>query len=891
MNNKFKYSPLAIMIASALSISGCGGGDSALQSTSSNSALESTSSDSALESTSSNIIPTSNVVEANADTAHVRLAVKFPQADAAAAWVGNSTSIEVSFFNTKTVGSLAEANAAYDAQCQEHIEWQGFCYANSSDILRGQFATSVAMDTSSPSAYVDLLPGKYRIEAKFSNAQGKHQETSVSYVTLSKGEHSLRLRGLEATWTATEQLNLQLLNQASDYDWDKEVDGIQTAAQAMGITGAINGLHLPSVLTYPDGYLHTTEFDYNEGQAYDHAVLINAGVTSIEQLDREAQATAFQPVLRLDDGNNGEVNLLPRHLANKEDQFNEQGDHIGGAGSWNTTSLAKLQQEYSSAGDNALLSLGGYHFGHWDYDIETHTDNNHAVNLLVGVSELPEGASIAPQYTVEYRHENDETITIARIHSSTMHTDGDTGAYWQQLFVDLQPQANQVVDGSTISGYLIETETHYETVWGNEWSNTGVDTQPVSFLEAALVNIAENEGLMATGAADESCKTQAISGLAYSNDYRWDEAQQGWVAGTYNAFLADDEYGNNGLIAQIDNTIEEKTSERDSAQSELDASQAELDMYNAEIVAIVEAQVVAITTTISEIDAITTANSELIANYNTALAEYNSADDALYGDNGKYYIRETADNQVILYDAGLLPDCDTACYDLLIQERDTATAEQNTAWDLYVKKQALKDTFYINYQVVEQEVYDLIAPYDIYVPWGSSVFEVASAALQTRNNQLQTTLDEIASNSELTNADYNDNWELYNNRWNALWPVTYALADMASANDALAQLAQIKADALATADLNGDGEATIFEEGVYLATGYLGGWMNWDYSYDDTTGQQTQNYYLELNDFEIKETVKATSMSGEQTICVQPFTLKASQLSIEYDTAADIVIE
>ncbi len=100
-----------------------------------------------------------------------------------------------------------------------------------------------------------------------------------------------------------------------------------------------------------------------------------------------------------------------------------------------------------------------------------------------------------------------------------------------------------------------------------------------------------------------------------------------------------------------------------------------------------------------------------------------------------------------------------------------------------------------------------------------------------------------------------------------------------------------KADALATADLNGDGEATLFEPGVYLASGWLNGWVSQDYSWDENTGQETINYSLELDDFEVKNTVKASTLTGEQTICVQPFTLKASPLSLQFDTAADVVIE
>lgn len=735
MNNKFKYSPLAIIIASALSISGCDNSNNNTQSD-------------AVGSSSSNSVA-DNMAEANTDKARVKLAVKFPQADARAAWADDSKSIEVSFFNTQTVGSIAQAYETLNKACGTDDGYYNECYSDN-DSLSGQFATSVFMDTGSPSAYVDLLPGKYRIEAKFSNAQGKHQETSVSYVTLSKGEHSLKLRGLEATWTATEQLNLQLLNRSDAFDWDPDSEGAQSAAAAMGITGAIKGLHLPTVLTYPDGYLRANNGD--QGQADNKAALINAGVTNSGQLNKESQATAFQPVLRIANTVGGESNLLPRFLSTSQENFDEQDYFTGASGYWNETEVATLQQEYSSEGDNAALNLGGYSMGYWNYDNDTMTSIEDSAYLILGIGSLDSGAGKA-QYSILYRNDWDgqnagEQLTIARI-----QTDNEA-SNWQQLFVDLQATPNKVVDGSTISGYLIEAKAHTIRDEVDGLEGAGKDVQPVSFLEAALFDIAATEGLVAQGAAENNCSTQEISGVEYSNDYLWDEAQLGWVAGTYNTFLSE-----NGLLAEIEERIAGETEVRDDAQSELDASQGELAVYDNEIVAIVEAQMADVTIT------------------------------------------------------------------------------------------------------------------------------------EERNAELQTTLDEIASNSQLTIYDYNDNWELYNDREDALWPVTDALENVASANDALTQLAQLKADALATADLNGDGEATIFEEGVYLATGSLYGWINQSDSWDETTDQYNTSYYLELNDFVIKETVKATSFSGEQTICVQPFTLKASQLSMAFDTAADVVIE
>jgi len=868
MSNKFKYSPLAIMIASALSLAGCGSG-----------------SDSTVSGDMDNdtTIPVSEIVDTDKEMASVKLAVKFPQADASAAWIGDTKSIEVSFFSTQTIGSIDEANDTYNSRCLEEIDWQSHCNGATSDVLRGQFATSVTMDTQVSSASVDLLPGKYRIEAKFSNAQGYHQETSVSYVTLSKGEHNLKLRGLEATWTAAAQLNLQLLNQASDFDWDPETDGIQTAAQKIGITGAITGLHLPTVLTYPDGYLRA-ENGY-EGQAFNKAALINAGVTNIEQLDRESQGTAFQPVLRIADATNGEYNLFPRFLSQGGENQNEDGEFTGASGSWNTTGVAVLQQDYSSEGESANLHLGGYYMGYWDYDGQENLDTNHSVSLEFGTSSLPDAEQDEAAYSIIYSSEQygqneGEMLTIARINFDGISDNSDVDNNWQQLFIDLQGAPNQIVDGSTITGFLIETETHYTRVESNEWNNSGTDITPTSFLGAAMVKLAQNEGLMVSAAADNTCSTQAISGLEYSNDYRWDETQQGWIAGTFNGFLAE-----NGLLANIEMQITSQTEQLDTAQQNLDIAQAELDIYDTQLIAIVETKMADVTSVISEIETIATDNSDLITDYNLAVSE---ADNASITYDEKREIYQGIDDQISLYDAGMLPDCDSACYDLLVQDRTAAQSDYNAAWDVYWPLREQKDLLYINYQVIEQQVNDLIAPYNIYT-WGEELFEVANSELQIVSNNLQTTLEEITSNSDISN--YYDEWELINNRQNALWPLNDALSQTAEANDRLAKLGQIKVDALATADLNGDGEATLFEEGVYLASGSLSGWVNWDYSWDEETGQESLSYYLELNEFVIKETVKASSMEGEQTICVQPFELKASPLSLEFDTDAGVIIE
>lgn len=100
MNNSLKLSKLGLSIAAALTIAGC------------NSESAQTSSEAS-----------DSVV---ARSAEVTLGVKFPQSEAGAAWIGDSQEIQVSFYNTKYLGSVDEAADALDAlyECQGD-DWEG----------------------------------------------------------------------------------------------------------------------------------------------------------------------------------------------------------------------------------------------------------------------------------------------------------------------------------------------------------------------------------------------------------------------------------------------------------------------------------------------------------------------------------------------------------------------------------------------------------------------------------------------------------------------------------------------------------------------------------------------------------------------------------------------
>lgn len=844
MKTQFKYSPLALMIASALSLSACGGDNVKQEAQTGVAGAE----------------QASNVEASSSDLATVKLAVKFPEAEAAAAWIGDSALIEVSFFNTKDVGRIREAfdkldepacegdyyyeyefeDMVWDEETQQYVK----CISDP-DALKGQFATSVHMNTEAPSASVDLLPGKYRVEAKFFTAQGKHQETSVSYVTLSKGSHSLKLRGLEATWTATEELSLKLLNKTDGFDWDPATEGVQSAASVMGITGAIKGLHLPTVLTYPDGYL-SNGGEHHQGRWDD--ILVNAGVMSDEALNRETQATAFQPVLRVSDGAGGEFNVLPRYLDTNEQELGEEGQYLGSHGSWNTSELATLKQEYTAEGEKALLDLGGYYMGYWSHSNETQESKHDKAELDFGLVWIDDDES--KPYYIEHAYNADgEQLTIARVHHDARP---DQRENWQQLFVDLQGQINKVVDGSTITGYLIETELHTTDVWGYEWSNTGADASP-SFIEAAMLSLAEAEGLLATSAADEGCLTQELNGLAYSTEYLWDEAQQGWVPGTYNRFMEE-----GGLLDQLAVKITEVEGNVSGSQTSVIAAEESLATVQADIDAQVENYEGLIADQIASEQALYDADIAAIESSNTAIeASITDKQDAITAKEGE---KVAKDGEILAKQVEIDAATDPLVLDALNAELATLESELDVIDSALLTLQSELTALEAELLAGQDEIATLTAARDAVPDTDPTVLEYEMSIVNLQNS-----------------------WELANAQSN----LDSANANQAAFEAELAQLQQLLLDTQATADLNGDGAADLFEAGKYVSSGSLGGYVSSSYDW----GTDTYTHEVVFYDYTLADTVKASSHTGTQTICVQPFTLKASQLSMVFDTEADVIIE
>ncbi|KIE22286.1 hypothetical protein SE23_01990 [Vibrio sinaloensis] len=583
MNNSLKLSKLGLSIAAAILIAGC------------NSESAQTSSESS-----------DSVV---ARSAEVTLGVKFPQSEAGAAWIGDSQEIQVSFYNTKYLGSVDEAEDALDAlyECQGD-DWEGSYTPDSVFIgdqeltcdqiqatgTRGDFATKAYLTASSPTSAVQLNPGKYRVEASFYDANNKLQETSVSYVTLGEGSHNLKLRGIEATWTATTPITLQLLNQTSEIDWDWNKEGVQTPADAMGITGTINGLHLPSALTYPDS-LASAENGYGDQLSWsDFMAKVNLGLSDADiaqqadkwdgglTLQEHQLATLFQPVLRVNDGS-GEVNILPKFEVREiEHQVDENWSHY--SSQTVVTNLGYLLQEYAQQGDLYGLSLGYMSASTEEYNEQTNEFTRHFSFLEFGVPHVEEPEELGTEYTINF-YENptywngEEQVEYPDLTIADISTFTESGADWKSIFQALQGQRTEIVNGSTISGSFIEVRGSWS--WSGDID--GQPTAPTPYLDASLNAIAVQAGLMSQPA--NNCQTFEYGNTHFSNEYKWDEANQRWIAGTFNQLLTMDEYGIQNDIAR-EKQYAQENSEFDPEGSA--AKLAELEAVETELLALAD---------------------------------------------------------------------------------------------------------------------------------------------------------------------------------------------------------------------------------------------------------------------------------------------------------------
>jgi hypothetical protein len=551
MNYQFVMKPLAVMIAATFALAGC-------------------NSETASVGDGASPQP--------AQSASIKLGVKFPSSEVGAAWVGDASEVEVSFFRNDYVGSLDEAEDYVDARmnCDDDGDKEGDsnhqgpvfigdtelqCWELPNDGLRQRLAKEAVLTPDSPTTSIDLIPGKYRVEAEFLDANDDIRETSVSYIDIGEGTHQIALRGISATWTAETPLTLQLLNTGEGgLDWDPETEGVQNPAQALGITGEILGLHLPSLLSYPDGLPDDNTWNVEDLLDWFHPYVQTAGRD-------DGTASLYVPVLRISDGSNGEIDLHPERYS----EWNSTDDGGEGYGRWGN--FTALYQEYNvdegsvnypefgsrgiwqnksvggiSSFDNAYVLIGTPGDTSDDDPYELDRDLYHSFNY---------------QY---WDHDKKEEV-VTDIQIAEIRTEEET-FNWEKLFFEtLQAEENIIVDGSTITGHLIEVMM--SSTSANETA------MPAAFLDASLNEIAVQRGLLAAAASNCATDTGSTE-LEYSNQYAWDEDNARWVAGTLNQLATGS--GNGNYVWQYPN--EKDNLEREMSWVNQEIARVESDIQN-----------------------------------------------------------------------------------------------------------------------------------------------------------------------------------------------------------------------------------------------------------------------------------------------------------------------
>ncbi|MBE4590021.1 hypothetical protein [Vibrio navarrensis] len=689
MKTLFTLKPLAVVVAAAIGLAGCNGESQVASS------------------------PDANQEQ---KTASVKLAAKFPAPEAGASWIGSASEIEVDFYRNQYVGSLSEAEDMLDAYhfCQEENyksenqnqtvmvgDEELECYELPNNGMKERFAVAASLSASSPTASVNLMPGKYRVEAQFYDAQGGLRETSVSYVTFTEGEHQVALKGVSATWTAQTPIALSLLNKAHEKDWDPETDGVQTPAEALGLTGNILGLHLPSLYGYSG--LLGDQLELDDGEI---------GVLTGNMTNAKASAALLVPVWRIQNGT-GETDLHPQPRKHHYDMWYmaEPGDAIEYTYRYDT--IAGLYQQYAAGENSAFIELGTKEIEIFSSDWSDEEQDSPSrtfwnASVLMGVAHVS-------------ADEDEEVERNAWYMRNITYWDADIGqnvdtgiqvldvGTWQEqnnyekTFLDvLQGSANSFVGGNTINGFFIEVVEKGTESDGAE--------MPAQYLDASLNEVAVQAGLLAK--ASESCHELTNKEVSFSNQYRWDEENSRWVAGTINELLRN----------AYSNIYPSLNSYRSGHQYQIDMNNLNISYYQAEI--------------------------------DSALA------------NG--------------------------------------ASEADVQW-----------------------LRDLIT------------------SLQNRNTLELTAIEDLNT----LEAEFNSN-----------------------------------------VDLNEDGTATLFEDGVFYADGYSSGYCYIDTQWDQE--QQIDTYSLSCEGLsEAVTEVMTYTTTTTATMCVQPFTLIASELAIDYGTDGGVIVE
>ncbi|WP_087019663.1 hypothetical protein [Thaumasiovibrio subtropicus] len=897
MNNRNKLSALTVAVLAGLSLAGCNGG-----------------------SATSSVTDVAGGGAAKSEVAAVQLSARFPTGDAQAAYIGDSQYINVRFYGHDLVGTVDEAMDLLDAcseQDDNYIEFMGEmidCYQETGNGLRGGFATEVELSPSSPTALVELLPGKYRVEARIDNGNGQLRETSVSYVTFGEGDHSLKLRAMEATWTFETPMPLALLNTETSvgeeaYDWDPEEEGVQTAADVLGITNDIIGVHLPSAYTLP------MPFDYGMADGdFNGPYTVLAGGYWNRGGDY-ALSSIFRPVMRVSDGAGDEEQLFPESDYWHDDMLitemvpvddggdgTDGGDGSDGGDGGGDAVMAEddaMMYGCDDADDlpDDMMAVGcermsymqwatpGWLLQQYDPDLEAEDKNEYALSLgswgleqrhETDTFETDESDEVYEQVIVEailelgYAKkaiEDDEDnitereinyeedirywdselqewvdsgYTVAWVDTEVESTFDDEGneVNWKDVLMnELGASENRFTDGSTITGALIEAVIVSEgTRDGSEENERTPDLYLTKMLDMLVV---EDEGDGGEGDGSEGDGSEG-DGSEGDGDAVVADAVCTTLSGGYVDYSSsyvynyEEERWESGYLnrALLDEQYNYWSPLRQ-LQDQLDSAEENLAERNDNI-AVYQQDLADLTDDNGGVDP--------YADYLDAVAALEAEEDSLgiteADDNLEALQEELAMLEQDYWDAvdefGEESDEATAAA-ALVNAKDTEVTEANTALE-----------------TLRSDNVDVLGPLED---------AVDDAQMADRYWEFRTVYNNIE-------------WE-EDQAAQQQWDIDHYTMELADLHDFY--------------DFNQDGTADVFEFGVFVEDVEVETeWMEMDVEGEEWTRWV---YSVVLMEAEVRDTVDAYVEDWAAEVCVQPFTLNASDLDIDYSVSSTVGIE
>ncbi|GLQ33623.1 hypothetical protein [Litoribrevibacter albus] len=548
---------LATCIASAWLVTGCGGGSG---------------------SGSDSIGSSSSASEGIAKTASVNISAAFPESAQAAAIDANAQSIAVAFYPSEA-GSIEEAVEVVklSAQCLHEsgfFDWE--CLPEDAPAI----GEPSVLTAGSPSVSINLIPGKYRIEAYQFDTAAPDAETvpisaTSSFVTLSSGAHSVELNLVHATWTADAPITLQLLNTSpvddtsTAIDLNPDVAGTQTIADLLEMTDQpIVGLHLvgmPTFMSEVEAFFGngasgaTPAFDVPMDTEMDQEELANEimmqwlGETTHVSVLRQSTTTSGETAVwwwddpnmdnscniasSFDDLTGAEVCV--ERFASPATLLQGYQPEVGNSNILNTGELFAEYEEWSP--DGSFSVEGGLATVPFQFEEPEITVANGTVTLNWG-----DGQNFADVYTQELE-------TLAGFEQATfLDFETESGS---TTFPD---DANSLTDvagptitgGTSITGTLIEFMFQFEETNGAATVPTVPDTivpdamSPDITASIMASQAAVASGLIAQPAATsngDNCSpiTESFSGVF--TKFIWDDVNSTWLGGTWNYtyFLSD----------------------------------------------------------------------------------------------------------------------------------------------------------------------------------------------------------------------------------------------------------------------------------------------------------------------------------------------------------------